>query len=182
MDSAVYMNIVGVLMSGLVSFIVASVYIGTYKNKVDTNCNDISEIKKEQKEIRDKVISCETSLKEREPYTKRKSPISLTERGQELLNNSGGRGFIEGQFEKLLSEIEAKDPKTAYDIQEFSRQAIDAMSDDNLFNPLKEFLFKEGIDLADLVNVMGIDLRDRVLVRKNWKTADIDKYDPNHKK
>lgn len=178
MDVSVYISIAGVVVSALVSFIVASMQIGEYKNKVDNNCTDITEIKREQKEVRDKVIACETSLKEREPYTKRKSPISLTDRGQAFLSDSGGQKYIDEHLDKLFEDVEEKKPKTAYDVQEFSREVVQLKSEEDEFNPLKEFLFKEGLDKDDLVVVMGIYLRDLILEKKNWNVADIDKQNP----
>jgi hypothetical protein len=39
--------------------------------------------------------------------------------------------------------VESKTPKTAYDIQEYSREAINEKKDQDIFIPLKDYLFKE---------------------------------------
>ncbi len=184
MDSntlTIAVSIAGVLLSGFVSFVVANIRIGEYKGKVDTHHVDISEIKKEQKEVRDKVISCETSLREREPLGKRKSPISLTDRGNKVLNESGGKKFIDDNLSEFSSKVEAKEPKTSYDVQEISKEVISGLQNDDRVNPLKDYLFKEGMEIDDIIFVLGIYLRDRILEQKHWKVEDIDAHDPKNK-
>ena len=162
---------------------VVGVIIGifVYKEKVKNLEENMKEVKADLKEIRDKVIACETSLKEREPFTKRKSPVGLTDRGKEFLNNSGGKDFIDNNFAVLKLEIEKSDPKTAYDVQEKSKVVLKNMANTDIFNPLKEFLFKEGLELDDLITVMGIYLRDKFLPEKGFLPEDVDKTDPTKK-
>ncbi len=174
----IILSIASIIVSALVSFIVASVRMGVYKNKVDTNCSDISDIKRESKEVRDKVIACETSLKEREPLTRRKSPVSLTDRGTKVLNESAGAKFIDSIYEELKRKVEEKNPKTSYDVQEISKKIISSLGNDERLNPMKEYLFKEGLALPDLFEVLGIYLRDKILKEKNWNADDIDRFDP----
>ena len=45
---------------------------------------------------------------------------------------------------------------------------------------MKEYLYKEGLEWDDLAIVLGIYLRDKVLISKNWNSEDIDKYDPTN--
>ncbi|MEK7528974.1 MAG: hypothetical protein AAB592_04360 [Patescibacteria group bacterium] len=175
------------LIAGVVGFIGASIRIGEYKNKVDTLENTVGHdehcgLRKTVGDVRDKVIACETSLKEREPLTKKKSPISLTERGQTLLEASGGKAFIDTNLPLLSGKIDAKEAKTAYDIQEVSKAVLQEMTTDNLFVPLKEYLFKEGLEIEDLIIVMGIYLRDKVLAQKGILPEDVDKTDPKNAK
>ncbi len=178
-QSSLIINILTLLLSAGLSAWIASVRIGEYKNKVDNNCTDISDLKKEGKEVRDKVIACETSLKEREPLGRRKSPVALTDRGTKVLNESGGKDFVDANFTELSSKVEAKEPKTSYDVQEAAKQVIDEVREDDRMNPLKEYLFKEGLEIGDLVFVLGTYLRDKILESKKWAMEDIDKYDPN---
>lgn len=175
-------SIAGVVISALISFLIASIRIGEYKGKVDRAGTDITDIRGEQKIIRDKVIACETSLKEREPLGRRKSPVGLTDRGNKVLNDSGGKDFVDKNFEELSKKVEEKNPKTSYDIQEASKLIFDEMKDDTKINPMKEYLFKDGLEFKDLVFVLGTYLRDKILESKKWAMEDIDKYDPSHKK
>lgn len=173
----IVISIAGVVVSALVSFIIASVKIGEYKNKVDTACENISDIKKENRETRDKVIACETSLKEREPLMKRKSPVSLTDRGNIVLNESGGKSFIDSIYEELKKQVEDKNPKTSYDIQEYSKEVVDGLKGDIRINNIKEYLFKEGMELEEIISVLGIYLRDLILKEKHIEVSDIDNHE-----
>lgn len=181
MDTSIIVSIAGVLVSALISFIVANIRIGEYKNKVDTHASDIRDLKDEHKEVRDKVIACETSLKEREPLGRRKSPVALTDRGNKVLLESGGKDFIDESFAELNGMVDAMNPRTSYDVQEDSKKVIEALTSDVRINPLKEYLFKEGMELEDIVFVLGIYLRDKILESKKWNMDDIDIHDPKRK-
>lgn len=159
------------IATGIAAFLI-------YRDKVRNLADDVKDIKKEMKDIRDMVIECKTSLKEREPLTKKESPISLTERGNQFLQASGGVQFIDENFTDLFAKVEAHSPKTAYDVQELSKEVLREISNNDKFAPLKEYLFKEGESLEELITVMGVDLRDRILKQKNWNVSDVDKYDP----
>jgi len=177
--ATIIISIAGIVISILASFIVATLKIGEYKNKVDQAIRDIGEIRKEEREIRDKVIACETSLKEREPLTKRKSPVTLSDRGNHVLTESKGKDFVDSNYEELKLAVEKTNPQTSYDIQESSRQIMDNLRDDARINPIKEYLFKEGMELEDIIVVLGIYLRDKILKEKGIEAKDIDKYIPH---
>lgn len=165
-----------------VSLITAVATFFVYREKVGRLEQDSKELKAEIRDIRDKVISCETSLKEREPLTKRKSPISLTDRGTRVLVESGGQKFVDDNYDSLATEMDAKSPHTSYDVQEWAREIIESLKEDVRLNPIKEYLYKEGMEWNDVAVVLGIYLRDKVLKTKGWAAEDIDKHDPNGKK
>lgn len=171
-----------VVISGLVGWGAASRKIGEYKNRVDNlettmGKDEHGGLRRTVGELSAKVIACETRLEERGPLTKRKSPISLTDRGEALLNNSGGNKFIDDNFDELLKSVEGLSPKTAYDVQEDAKVVIDSLKDDDRLNPVKDFLFKDGSTLEEVFTVMSIYLRDKILNHKNWKAADIDGHE-----
>lgn len=176
MDNQITIFIIQMFVSGLIGGLTAFFTIGQYKAKVDRALSDIDKLENGQKEIRDKVVACETSLKEREPLTKKKSPVSLTERGKKFLTDSKGGEFIDNNFDELFDKVESKSPQNAYDVQEFSRQVVESLEDDTRINAIKEFLFKDGSTLDDLFTVMSVYLRDKILIKKNWNVDDIDNY------
>ena len=158
--------VVALVVGGVSGFITAMFRVSSYISKVDRLEEDAKDIKKDLKEIRDKVIACETSLKEREPLTKRKSPVSLTDSGKKLLNNSKADKFIDENFDDLYKKIEDKKPKTAYDIQELSKEVLKEIKNEDKFIVLKDFAFKEGIEIDDIILVASFYLRDKVLEKK----------------
>ncbi len=175
--------IANLLVAGVVGFVGASFKIGEYRNKVDSLESTVGRdehggLRKTLGEVRDKVIACETNLTLRGPLTQKKSPISLTERGDKFLKDSGGEKFVDEHFTELLEKVESLSPQTSYDIQESSKQAIEGLKEDERINPIKEFLYKDGSTLEDLFTVMGVYLRDKILKHKNIDASDVDKYDP----
>ncbi len=165
----------GISLAGiLVTFFV-------YRSKVDRLEADVKEIRTDCKEVRDKVIKCETALDYKEPLTRKKSPVSLSDRGTRVLAESGGQSFVEQNYAELKVEVENKKPATSYDIQEAAKQVIEDIKDDSRINPIKEYLFKEGMELDDIVVVLGIYLRDKILKERGVAADDIDQYDPDKK-
>jgi hypothetical protein len=171
-----------VVLSAVVGYGAASFRVGEYKNKVDALENTVGKdehagLRKTVGDVRDKVVSCETSLKEREPLIQSKSPISLSNRGADFLDKSEGRQFVDKYFDEFLKQVEALSPKNAYDVQESSKKVIEKLKNDDRLNDIKEFLFKDGSTLDDVFIVMSVYLRDKILKHKNWNVSDID----NHK-
>lgn len=150
-----------------------------YKEKVKNLEGEVDKFKTEMRDLRDKVITCEVTIRANEPYWRRESPVSLTDRGHALLVESGGREFVDENFEELAQAIEEKDSKTAYDVQENAKVVIDEMQDDDRFIPLKDYLYNEGIEIDNLIMVMALHLRDKVLRKRGWKVSDVDIDDPN---
>lgn len=181
MDKNLVITICGVILNAVVAFVVVSNKIGKYQNKVDNLEKQSDKNEKGLQDVRDKAIACETALKEREPLTRRKSPVELTGRGQKILEESNGMKFVDENYLELKNLVEASNPATSYDIQELSRQIIDDLKNDSRLNPIKDYLFKEGLELDDIVVVLGIYLRNKILIEKGITTDDIDKYDKNAK-
>jgi hypothetical protein len=137
---------------------------------------DIAEIKAHCKTMNDKVVACEVRQEERgeKPLVKRKSPISLTERGLDLLKNSGGQAWISTNRDSLLAALKAKNPQSPYDVQEFSKQVLKEKEADPLMSPLKDYAYQQGLDLNDILLVMGIHLRDEAMpLFPGFKLTDI---------
>lgn len=171
--------VVNAIIAGAVGWGAASRKIGTYQNKVDNLETTIGKdehggLRKTVGDIHSKVIACETRLQEREPLTRRRSPVSLTDRGSSFLDSSGGKQFVDDNFDELLASVEVLEPKTAYDVQEDAKQVIESLRDDERLNPIKDFLFKDGSTLDEVFTVMAIYLRNKVLTHKNWNVEDID--------
>jgi len=91
------------------------------------------------------------------------SPITFTDKGKLVLFESKGHDFIEKNKQSLLDEIKSKKPKTAYDVQTYSEEIIKEKSNEEGFNSIKNYAFKEGIELGIIIKIMGIYLRDFAL-------------------
>lgn len=164
------------LVAALVSFLAIFILIGKYKEKVDAAERHITAHGVKLDDLGDRVARVEGGL-ERDrantPYVKRKSPLSLTEKGKVLLLDSKGNKYIDDNKGNLIGAIKAAAPKTAYDVQELSRTVVESHSNDDNFSPIKEFAFKEGLDLKDIIDVMGIYLRDIALPEFGFNVSQI---------
>ncbi|MEE9441513.1 MAG: hypothetical protein V3V99_02455 [candidate division Zixibacteria bacterium] len=175
MMEPIVVSIAGVVISALIALLISSFRIGIYKNKVDNACDDLKEVKTELREVRDMAVSCTTSLKEREPLVSRGSPIDLSDRGKIVLADSGGKKFIDENFEEFKSKLEMTHPETAYDVQEAAKLVIEGIKDDKRLNFIKDYLFREGMAIEDMIIVLGIYLRNKVLEEKGLDFNEIDK-------
>lgn len=109
-----------------------------------------------------------------------RSPIALTELGERVLNAIGGKEFVDNNIELLIKEMDAHGIKTALDSQTFAPIIINKISNQDNFNKIKDYAFKNPyykenentereiripLDMGTITNVMGIYLRDKYLER-----------------
>src|SRR3989344_6840743 len=186
METSVYISFAGVLISGLVAFITASIRIGIYKNKVDTLVSEVSDLKREVKDLSAELIKCSTKIDERtrsysSTLTKRESPISLSENGKTLLSKSGADRFVLENQEDLVNKIREKNPHSAYDVQSYARAVVEEIQNEPRFKPFKDFAFKEGVNLEPIFIVMSLFLRDIALPLLGYKLEEVDHGDPTLK-
>ncbi len=168
--------IASILTAGITAFAVVAFKLGKYSEKVDQleKCDLNSRLSKLEGQFQ--------QINTTNAFLRKESPIALNEKGEKLLRESGGSDFLSQNFETLFEAVENKGPQTPYDVQEMSKEVLSAMRDSERFNPLKDYAFKEGLELETLISVMGIALRDMILNKKHWKVEDVDKYDPAHSK
>lgn len=164
----------------------AAIFLGVYKHKIDNLEKTVDSLEKEVKQTSHDLTEVSTKLDERtisysSRLTKRKSPISLSDIGEELLKKSHADQFILEYKDELVQKIREMNPKTAYDVQVDAKKVVESLQNDEQIIPFKDFAFKEGIDLGDVFIVMGIELRDVALPLLGFKVDDIDKHDPEYK-
>lgn len=94
------------------------------------------------------------------------SPKALTDKGREVLDNSGLKKFVEDNVDELKKRILDKNLKTSYDIDVESERLLLSFSEDSRLNPVKEYAFKTGLDLTLMLMAAGIYLRDIILKEK----------------
>lgn len=104
------------------------------------------------------------------------SPISLTVKGNNLLQYSGLKKYIDDNKSVLSSKCKSKKSLTnAYDVQEVAFDCLDNLSFSNEFETkIKEFSFQQGVDMALMRRVGGIYLRKLLLEELGMKEKDLD--------
>ena len=110
------------------------------------------------------------------------SPIALTEAGVKLATQMGAEQIIASNFDRIAENIEGKNLKNAYDIQQYAMQTA-AVEPEKFFSPadvdsIKNVAFKKGLGLFSIGNVLGVMIRDAYLKRKGIDISEVDKCDP----
>lgn len=101
----------------------------------------------------------------------------LSEKGEKLFNESGIKNIIDSQKEMLFTAIKEKDPKNAYDVQEFSKQVIELLKDNSeILGQLKDTAYKLGVGVEEILFVGSMYLRDIALKERGFKPEDLDNH------
>ncbi|TSC55872.1 MAG: Uncharacterized protein G01um101418_561 [Parcubacteria group bacterium Gr01-1014_18] len=145
-----------------------------YKEKICNLEKNVAKLLEGLQDVRDKAIACEATIKANEPFLKRKSPISLSERGVELLEKSGGKKMVDENLDLFTNTDEFRKIQHAYDLQEYAFNRIKEMKEAVILDHFKDYLFREGLQFEDAYPVMGVYLRDILLKKKNLNVEDID--------
>ena len=53
-----------------------------------------------------------------------KSPLTLNEKGKDILNKSGVKELVDRRLIQLIESIREKNPKNAYQVQEFAKEVM----------------------------------------------------------
>lgn len=173
MDSTITIIVSSGLVSVAVTLCTILIAFGKYKEKIDTHGTNIEKHDNKINTLSDRVSRLEGGIDRDREYIDRKSPLSLTEKGKALLLDCGGKDFIDNNKKNLIEAINLHHPKTAYDVQELSRQVITEQSNDDNFNAIKNFTYMEGLALETVINVLGIYLRDIALDELKFNITDI---------
>ncbi len=173
------------IVSALITLLGGLLILGKYREKVDSLEKKCEKHENKIDDMKDRISTLEGGVERdraNNPYVKRKSPLSLTDRGKAMLLDSGGESYVNANKDQLIKSIKDKNPKSAYDVQELAQRVIRERIDEDEFIPLKDFVYKEGIELKNLLQVMGIALRDAALPILGFNEAQIDESDPRRQK
>ena len=157
MPETILLSIIALLLSAIVYFI-KKIFDKT--EKID---QDISKIKPKVE------ILWEIN------FAKGHSPLTLNEKGEEILNQSGIKELVDDSLLELTKNIESKKPVNAYQVQETAKEIISNLKNDqNILLKLQTGAFDTGVDVDSVLFVGSIYLRDLVLPKFNCKLEDVD--------
>lgn len=132
------------------------------------------EIRPDLKEVREKFFALEGKLS---GMTGVHSPVSLTEKGEKMLVESGLKKFIDDDFDILFGNCTSdKCVKTAYDIQIYSLNFFEKYKfSTEMENKLKESAFNSGVSMDVVRRIAGLYFRDKCLEKLKMDKKDLDK-------
>lgn len=95
------------------------------------------------------------------PVITHKSPLRLTELGEQISENIGAEEWAESEADTLLDEAKDKD---RFEIQTMAFDHASGFEPpQELFAKMKDNAFDNGLDLDVVRRVLGVVLRDRIL-------------------
>ncbi len=111
-------------------------------------------------------------------FLQKSSPRKLTELGLKIYNDINGDSFLAENKDILYEYIDKEDPKTRLDVESRSYMALMALSSDDSFNSIKDYIYEapaiETIDggkyeltLGDVCLILSIPLRDMYIKDRN---------------
>lgn len=93
------------------------------------------------------------------------SPLNPTEYGAYLMRESGLEKILNENTELLCTKLRASLPNdyTEYDVQEKARQVLLDLKDDQIMNPVKEWVYQNPTEIETVLRTGGLWLRDDFL-------------------
>ena len=147
--------------------------IGNLEKDIENLDGDVERLTEKVISIDNRVYYMEGRLEEN--YIRSASPMTLTEKGTEVLIESKAKEIVKAHKQEILDKILA-DPKptNAYDAQEKTKEVIRGMKDDLIFLSIKEYAFQKGINLYVILDIIAIYFRNFVLEELGFKIEDCD--------
>jgi uncharacterized protein YihD (DUF1040 family) len=165
MDSNYIVLIVNIIISAVVGMGTALFTVGQYKNKVDRMERDFEKLADKKETLRtdvDKLLEFKTQAQkfiDRSIY-KDQSPLSLTDFGEKLVNESGLGDVFDDVKDDLVEMLEEMEPSSQYDAQEKARALMDNLAGYEPFKRVEKYAFDHGKDLNQILRAGAIMLRD----------------------
>lgn len=147
----------------------------THFTKIDDSItslqDDITSIKKDLADVQLFITSRYPSALN--TFASKNSPLTLNEVGKRLYEECGGKAFIEANQVLLLGKIDEKKPKTALDVETYSKEVLVSLTNEDIFNTIKLWVYNSPswtvedknytISLGDVCFVLSLPLRDKYL-------------------
>lgn len=154
-----------VVVPTLIALLAVVILFGIYRNKVDRLEKDIEKYEKKIDKLRtdaDTLLEFKIQAQkfiDQNIYSNR-SPLSLTDYGKSLVNDSGFREIFENTKDDLVTMLEQQHPTSQYDAQEKARALMDGLTEYAPFELIKKYAFEHGADLGQILRAGALLLRD----------------------
>ena len=115
-----------------------------------------------------------------DPFTQTHSPLSITEKGHEMIKRIGMDKMFESNWERIKKLIEeCSESKNPYDIQQFCmQQAVvfpEKFLSEKQLDTLKTDAYNTGIPLTSYMKVLAVLSRDRYFKENGIDISEVDK-------
>lgn len=146
---------------------------GTLVTKIGNIASSIKDkIEPDLKDVRERFAALEGSLGKTFASA---SPVKLLPKGEQILNESGLKNYIDENQKVLLEQFKsACITKNQYDIQDQSFRFFDELDFGIFEDKLKKAAFDHGMNIATIRRIGGIYFRDIALLEAGFKPEDLD--------
>jgi hypothetical protein len=182
---------IGFVLGIIVAIVWVVYYVTKYATKISTNHEilekNINKIEGNIDEIRRDLSyvkgAIDLSLGIKDLLTQKKSPVSLTEMGEQIRQENNFDDIIAANWDKISKVLLSEKFKNPYDTQEFCINTAFVepekfFTEENI-NALKTLAFKKGLTFMSISRVLGVLIRDAYFSYKGINIDDVDKFDPN---
>lgn len=166
-----------VVVVGVPTIVKVLLNIGGKLKTLETLDDDIKNIiKPDLKDIRERFFALEGKSSS---FFQTASPVQLLGKGEEALEKSGFKKYIDDNKSSLFKDCDPKKETTAYEVQEHIFRLFDEMIfDEENDKKFKEYAYQQGIAMTLLRRVGAIYFRNICLDKFKMKPDDIDKQVP----
>jgi len=139
--------------------------IGWMSYKVMKHQGHLDHIDDKFQDIKDRIGRLETyfDIKINTKIKEAESPLSLTPYAQALLEEIGFAPLFDEIKDQLAKEIEKRQLRTRYDVQEMADFIVRKMRNDAIFDKLKSAVYEKGQRWEEVIAAISIPLRDYYL-------------------
>lgn len=165
-------NIISIVISVILSLGAAALAVygmlSKYREKVDQlekreekTQGKIDTLRSDVDRLLTKVGSLEKSIDSINSLAQSHSPLALTADGKKLVEDSGFMILFDKIKDELADKLEDEGPSSQYDVQEKARRILSwDMIDDERFESIKDWAYKNGKDFDQILRLGSIPLRD----------------------
>ena len=157
----------------------------TFNDRIGKTESNIDQIKTGIAEIKGSIHFISETINKNEPVSKRKSPVSLSDLGEQIASDYNIATIVDRNWHTISSAIKGLGTKNPYDIQEFSRDT--AFSDsirsksatfftESDIDRLRVIAYKSGENIYSISFIAGILIRDRYFAENGIDVDEVDEY------
>nr|DAH86323.1 MAG TPA: cell division protein [Caudoviricetes sp.] len=186
---SIIISVLTFILSVLISCVSVSMKVGKYTEKIENTERNHNNLSSELKELRNKMQEQVAAISKIEGLitpmlnqnllqignvSRKKSPRMLNTLGCSLFEKMNGKQFLDDNKNTLYAYIDKSTPHTALDVEVQALAACISISESEVFNPIKVFVYncpiqknEEGEDfeltLGGAMFILSLPLRDMYL-------------------
>lgn len=160
--SSTIWSLVGSIVTAMIFMIGWSVLMGRKLQIIDDLKTGFKDLHIDVRDLINRISKMEGKL---EGVSASTSPVQPTELGAKYIRESGLEKILDERKTLLCENLKNSLPQNYadYDVQEIARRIMLSLKDEPMMKPVKEYAFKEGVEVEVILGVGALWLRDDFL-------------------